>query len=52
MIQIPFEYGMLGIGIIVLVLVSYLIYDHFKEKKKKQAENNTNIANNDTSVNT
>ena len=49
---VPIEYGFPIIGAIVLVCIGFLIYEHFKEKKKKQAENNTNIANNDTSVNT
>ena len=49
---IPIEYGFPIIGLIVAVCIGYLIYDHFKEKKKKQAENNPNIVNNETSANT
>ena len=41
---LPIGYLFVGIGILVLILVGYLIYDHFKEKKRNAVKdiNNNN----------
>ena len=36
---IPIEYGFPIIGLIVIVCIGYLIYEHFKEKKRNAAKN-------------
>ena len=36
---LPIGYLAIGIGIFVIVLVGYLIYDYFKEKKRNAVKN-------------